>query len=449
MSARALDVLVSTGEPVPGALPPGLLVVAGRTLVERQARQAARAGARRILVLAPALPADVERRLAAIQGLERVEAGRSPVAALEGAAPDSPLLVIEPGVLLDERLLDAVRDSAGSTVLATAGHAIAPGAERLDRESFFAGVLKLPAAEARAALAGHPGWDPVSTLMRHAAPTAQRVALEELPLYSEGRRRDVPLLWAYPANSGAAAAEAAVLSAAQKGCLDWPARFLHPPVENLLVRWLWPTSITPNMVTLATGVLGFAAMAFLALGMFWPGLLLILLIGPLDGVDGKLARTRIEFSKYGDLEHVLDKVLEYGWFLAMGWWFSANGHGLAAWLVAIGICLFAVVEAIQGEYFRRFAGRQLDDWGPFERQVRLVAGRRNTFFWTLLPFGLAGSWWLGFVVLLGYAALTFAIAEWRFLKALAEYARDNSHAVRENFARTAYAFLPGAGTKSS
>lgn len=449
MPRPPLEALLSTGELPPGPVPPGLLPVAGRALIERQARQVARAGAARILVLAPALPEAVERRLTAIPGVALVEAADGLADQLKTAPADSSLLVIEPGALIDDRLLEAVRDAPGPAALAVARVGVAEGAERLDREAFFAGVLKLAPAAAGGVLAEHPGWEPVSTLMRAAAPAATQVIVEQLPTYAERNRRKVPILWAYPATSGTGPAEKAIIDAAQKGCLDWPARFLHPPVENLLVRWLWPTPITPNMVTLATGVLGLAAMVFLALGQFWPGLALILAIGPLDGVDGKLARTRIEFSKYGDLEHVLDKILEYSWFLAMGWWFWSTGHGLAAWLVAGGICLFAILEAIQGEYFRRFAGRQLDDWGPFERRFRLVAGRRNTFFWALIPFGLAGAWWLGFVVLLAYAGLTFVIAEWRFLKALAEYARAHSPNVRENFDRTTYGFLPGAGPGSS
>ncbi len=438
MRSRDVIALVSIGEAAPGAVPPGLITVAGRTLVERQARQAARAGATRILCLAPALPEPAGQRLRGLPGLDLLPSSAELMQALANLQPEAGLLAFEPGALLDERLIEAVRDASAPLGLAVAQEAIPEGAERLDRESFWAGVLKLPSGQAREWLSEHQGWDPIPTLLRSIAPLAQRIRLESLPRYAEGRRRDVPLLWAYPARTGATAAERAILSAAQKGCLDWPARFLHPPVENALVRWLWPTSVTPNMVTLATGVLGLVAMALLAFGLFWPGLILILLIGPLDGVDGKLARTRIEFSRYGDLEHVLDKVLEYGWFLAMGLWFS-QAHGLA----------FALLEAIQGEYFRRFAGRQLDDWGPFERHFRLVAGRRNTFFWALVPFGLAGAWWWGFLFLLGYAALTFMIAEWRFLKALADYARSHSAAVQENFTRTTYAFLPKAGAGGS
>src|SRR3546814_6762738 len=64
----------------------------------------------------------------------------------------------------------------------------------------------------------------------------------------------------------AAACGDALLAQAQKGCLDWPARFIHPPIENMMVRLLLPTPITPNMVTLITAVVGFASIAAFATG---------------------------------------------------------------------------------------------------------------------------------------------------------------------------------------
>src|SRR3546814_9087248 len=72
------------------------------------------------------------------------------------------------------------------------------------------------------------------------------------------------------------------------------------------------------MGTPITCVVGFASFAALATGWLWTGLLLMLFLGPLDGVDGKLARTRLQYSRWGDLEHVADKIVEYGAFIDLG-----------------------------------------------------------------------------------------------------------------------------------
>ncbi|WP_194743834.1 CDP-alcohol phosphatidyltransferase family protein [Thermaurantiacus tibetensis] len=448
-TGSTLTALVSAGDAAAGDLRAGLVEVAGRTVLERQVRQALRAGARRLWVLAPRLPADVARRLLALGPVETVPDAACLAQRLAGEAGE--MLVLEPGVVLDERLVEAVaRAEPGPSVLVFDREPPA-GAERVAGDVHWASVARLPASVAREALEAHAEWEPASTLLRVAlAEGARLLPVSALPRYAEGRRREVPFVWVRPrGDSGRAEAERALLDAAQKGCLDWPARFLHPPVENALVRWLWPTAVTPNMVTLATAVLGLVALLCFANGLLLPGLLLVLAVGPLDGVDGKLARTRVEYSRWGDLEHVLDKILEYGWFAALGGWFAGQGHGLAAWLAAGGIILFALLEAIHGEYFRRLTGRQLDDWGPFERGFRLVAGRRNTFFWTLLPFGLAGLWWEGFLVLLAYAGLTFAVSHARFLVHLEAYACQEAPAIRRNLAATRYAFLPGRGEQGS
>ncbi|MFQ3596656.1 MAG: CDP-alcohol phosphatidyltransferase family protein, partial [Sphingomonadaceae bacterium] len=313
--AKPLTAVLSIGEALAGNRRPGLAIVAGRTLVERQARQALRAGASALLVLAPALPSDVAARLLRLGNVRLVALTPALADALEAVA--GTLLLFEPGVVLDERIVEAVARSPAPA--AAVFRATPPAtAERVGAGHHWASVASMPAAGAAAALRAHPEWEPVGTLNRTAlAMGAHLLEVESLATYSEGRRRDVPLLWQrLVTDADSRSAEAAILSAAQKGCLDWPARFLHPPVENALVRLLWPTAITPNMVTLATAALGLVALFLFAAGMLWPALLLVLMVGPLDGVDGKLARTRIEFSRWGDLEHVMDKILEYGWFLA-------------------------------------------------------------------------------------------------------------------------------------
>ncbi len=436
--------LLMVGESLSGSEPAGLGQVGGISLLERQARMALKAGADRVIVVAPALPADIGARLSEDARLVRVQTADALAAGMSGET--RAVLMLAPGLLADDRLISATLSGGEAPLLAVFAGDPPPAAQRLDAASHWAGLALLPPALVAEVAATLGEWELSGTLVRAACESgAARLPVDQLPLYVANRRREVPMIWAMPvAEAERAAATDALLAAAQKGCLDWPARFIHPPVENALVRLLLPTPVTPNMITVATGVLGAAAIWLFAAGHLWWALAIVLLVGPLDGVDGKLARTRHEYSRWGDLEHVLDKVLEYGWILALAWWFSAS-HGVAAWLAAAGIILFALTEAVSGEFFRRFTGRQLDDWGPFERRFRLVGGRRNTFFWSLLPFAAFGLWWQGFLMILAYAAITFAISHWRLLNAIGAYGRQISDEVRGNFAGTAYDFLPKQG----
>lgn len=372
---------------------PGLRV-AGITVAERQRRQLERAGAVQVCAEGEACPAR------------------------------GPILMIEAGLLIDDRLIAAFLAAArklrtGSRPLMAVGPDGRPG-----------GLAWLPEGSTR------PSWD----LFENAP--CDRFELASVPTYAADRRRDVPLLWDRPrAPADARRAASEILAAAQKGCLDWPARFIHPPIENAFTRLLWPSPITPNMISVLAFALGLLAAWCFATGNLWTGLLIALAVGPIDGIDGKLARTRFEFSKWGDLEHVGDKIVEYAWFGALAY---AIGTGWA-WALAALIVTTALAEALLGEFYRRMTGAQLDDAGSFERKFRLVSGRRNTFFWCLLPFALFGAWGAGFVMIAAYSAANFFVMLARFFIRLAEYGRTHSAAIAANLDATAYGMLDPKG----
>lgn len=416
--------------------PPLPIIVGGISVAERQARQLRRAGAERLYAV------DVVPLTVLPEGVEAVTA-----AALPGLiAREDRVLAIGPGLVIDERAITAVTAAPLPALLvADAGAQPLRGIERLDSLSFAAGVMALPGMMVREVAATLGEWDLGSTLIRAAATnaTTTRIDIASIPLYAWERRRDVPLTWALPQDGSAARAATDVLvAAAQKGCLDWPARFIHPPIENALVRLLAPTAVTPNMVTLASGLVGVAGIVAFAAGWLWTGLIIALIVGPLDGVDGKLARTKVAFSKYGDLEHVLDKVIEYGWFAGLAWYFAGVQGTALPWAIAALIVLPALAEAIQSEVFRRMTGVQLDDYGSLERRIRLFAGRRNTFLWTLVPFAAFDAWFAGFVFLAVYSVVTTGVAQWRFYTRLADYGRDHGATIAANLQASRYDFLP-------
>src|SRR5207247_8162366 len=86
---------------------------------------------------------------------------------------------------------------------------------------------------------------------------------------------------------------------------DIPAWF-HAPIETFLVSRLCKTPITPNQLTLFCNVVAWTVTILLATGHLAWGLGLALIVGVLDGLDGKLARLKLETSKAGKLEHFFD-----------------------------------------------------------------------------------------------------------------------------------------------
>ncbi|API58173.1 hypothetical protein BSL82_01700 [Tardibacter chloracetimidivorans] len=425
--------------------PAGLLPLAGWTVVERQARLAARAGAEHLVICADRASPELNSALARLRG-EGInpEIARNVAEAGDLIQPDCMVVVFAEGLVCDDRLLTRLVEESGAPVLMVREDDGDEGFERIDATARWAGLALLPGTMVREVSRRFGDWDLQSTLLRTAVQSgAARMPWDDVPLYVPNRRREVPLVLEMPRNRAeSAACGDALLAQAQKGCLDWPARFIHPPIENMMVRLLLPTPITPNMVTLITAVVGFASIAAFATGWLWTGLLLMLFLGPLDGVDGKLARTRLQYSRWGDLEHVADKIVEYGAFIALGGYLSSTAGHYGPWVLAGITIAFALAEAVQGEFFNRYTGRQLDDAGVWQRRVRLVAGRRNTFFWLLVPFAVFGAWESGFIAIAVYSAVTFFIAQGFFFSTMRSYALEHLPPVAENFRKSRYAFLP-------
>jgi CDP-diacylglycerol---glycerol-3-phosphate 3-phosphatidyltransferase len=82
-------------------------------------------------------------------------------------------------------------------------------------------------------------------------------------------------------------------------------------VINPVAAFINRIGITPNMLTL-TGLVGnIVAAVFLSQGSFLVGGLIVLLVGPLDALDGALARLRGEPSRFGAfVDSVTDRYSE-------------------------------------------------------------------------------------------------------------------------------------------
>ena len=126
------------------------------------------------------------------------------------------------------------------------------------------------------------------------------------PTYVMALRKHVrPVFFPAPSPDLVGVAERFPRDVAQNGVLDFPG-LLDSPIEDWIVARLCRTSITPNQITFVTMLIGLAVTALFATGHLWWGVALAYAIEVLDGVDGKLARTKVETTAAGDWEHVVD-----------------------------------------------------------------------------------------------------------------------------------------------
>lgn len=233
-------------------------------------------------------------------------------------------------------------------------------------------------------------------LAQYSRDNGHGIMLDDIDIYEANSRCSVPLMFNKITRiQDVPAIEDKIVAMAQKGTLDWPAEYIHPFFEDLAVRKIWNTNITPNEVTFIGAVLGGYLVYLFMTGHFLLALTGAIIVGILDGIDGKLARVKLMTSKIGEHEHTLDKILEYALYGAFGYGLSLQTQDDFPIMVAMVTIAVLFLDMLQGSWFFKKFGRQLDDIGAFERGFRIIGGRRNTHFWTLVPFGIFGFWELG------------------------------------------------------
>ena len=243
-----------------------------------------------------------------------------------------------------------------------------------------------------------------------------RVDAAQQQAYVRSMRRSVrPVFFPAPSAERRPLAERLLRDATQKGVLDFPA-LVHAPIEKWIVMHLCRTRITPNQITLGTGVLGVAVTLLYACGYLWAGVVFALVIGIFDGIDGKLARLKAQTTKLGKKEHDLDYLVETSWWAALAYHFQATGEIRFAYVIFFAFFAFHRLERTAIRAVQRRIGRNLDDFAMFDRLVRVIAGRRNVYTWLFTFFVVIGAPATGYIWVCSWGMASAVIHIFRALQ---------------------------------
>jgi CDP-diacylglycerol--glycerol-3-phosphate 3-phosphatidyltransferase len=120
------------------------------------------------------------------------------------------------------------------------------------------------------------------------------------------------------------------------------------PIVRQLARW----SFTPTLVTVIGLLVNILAGALLAVGRFRIGAAVLLLLGPVDALDGALARYLGQSSKLGAfLDSTFDRLSETALFLGLLWYFQSRSAGVEVILIYL-----AITGSLMVSYIRARAG---------------------------------------------------------------------------------------------
>jgi hypothetical protein len=360
------------------------LPLAGRTVIERQARLAAAAGASPVLILVERMPAALS---AAVDRLRRdhvpVRIVRSAEEAAEAVDPYDRILLVGDGAIAGRSQLARVAAAEGTAVLTVKDGAHGEVYERIDAAERWAGIAGIDGALLRETAAMLRDWDLQSTLLRRALQAGALHLPAEGAVAILDREADLDRL------------ERLIVAGADEAGGGWLARLLAP-LERLGTAFLLGSAASPQILGLGAALLtGLGAAAFYA-HWHWTGLVLLILSTPLEGIARRLGRLRMQEgvgqSWWNHLLELLAAValvvLAYGLAPVWGW-----GMILAAF-AALGFLHALDVER---------AGARI-------RGALFLAERRG-MIWLMLPFAFFGLWHAGIGALAAYAALSFFWAQ--------------------------------------
>ncbi|WP_143301012.1 hypothetical protein, partial [Candidatus Entotheonella palauensis] len=209
--------------PEPCALQP----VAGVTLVERHLRLLRKLDVQEVVVWISGPVAPYEAICARLAKLKLhvvlVSDGQAFSDALS-ASSQADWLLLDGSALVDHRLPKILAEQHGSRI-AVRG-----------TDQMFAGCARLRTTEVqRLADTAHGLSGLLGKLLREGV--AEPIDLMSLPTYVPDMRRDLAYYWQpIRRREDAQHGKRILLQAAQKGTLDWPAKFIHPRIESWIVQ---------------------------------------------------------------------------------------------------------------------------------------------------------------------------------------------------------------------
>ncbi|HTU12754.1 MAG TPA: hypothetical protein VMG08_17830 [Allosphingosinicella sp.] len=362
------------------------LPLAGRTVIERQARLAASAGANPVVIFVERLPAALS---AAVERLRRdrvpVKLVRSVEEAAEAVDPFDRVLLVGDGAIVPAAQQLRLAAEKGPAVLTVPEGAHGELYERIDAQSRWAGLAAIDGSLLRETAGMLRDWDLQSTLLRRTlqagaghveADGAASVAILD-------RDQDLDEL------------ERRIIAGADTANRSW-SDYLLSPIERLLTMMLIGSPLSPQLIGLAAAVLtGLGAVSFYV-GWYWIGLAKLLAAAPLEGIATRLARLRMQAGIRQSWWAYLIPLFTVAAFVILSYrLMPAYGWGM----VLLPFVTLAFLYALSVETgHRRVAGA-------------VALAERRGMILLLVPFALFGLWPAGFIFLCVYAAASFFWAQ--------------------------------------
>jgi phosphatidylglycerophosphate synthase len=215
-----------------------------------------------------------------------------------------------------------------------------------------------------------------------------------------------------------------------KGATDIVTKHVWPLPAFYATRWLAGLGVKPNAVTSIAAIATVLTFYLFLQGYFAWGLVSAWTMTYLDTVDGKLARTTLTSSKWGDIfDHGIDLVHPPFWYAA--WAIGVEKAGIPwtghmFWLL-MGIILggYVVQRLMEGVAIKGL-GLEIHIWRRIDTYFRQITARRNPNLLILTLFALIARPDLGLIVVAAWTAICLVLHGIQLAQAFATKSKSGS-----------------------
>ncbi len=325
----------------------------------------------------------------------------------EAGGSGGPVIVVRADAVLDPPLVAALVSRPGLILIADDGDTPV--------------AAHAPAGEAAAALESIRSGQPVPPL------EACRPADLGVNFWKKLRKRETPYAMILR-DDNRAEVEWRSFMGTYKGATDLVTKRIWPRPAFHVTRWLADTFVTPNMVTTLSAVFVVLAFWLFLQGEYGWGLACAWFMTFLDTVDGKLARTTLKTSTWGDIfDHGIDLIHPPFWYVAWGLGLERAGHPLdeTVWWWTIGVIVagYILQRVIEGMAIK-WLGLEIHIWRRIDTFFREITARRNPNLVILTVFTLFGRPDLGLIAVAVWTGICLLLHAVQIAQAFAEKRRS-------------------------
>jgi hypothetical protein len=381
-------------------------------------------------------------------------------------------LIIEEGVLLDDRILNSILlhkesnenkisnfviSALSPTTFHSKTAAIGTILDYKDKQIIFASAAKIPASVLFENLENLVKLDKFAENINHFAQNkaAEFLDIASIPLFIKKHNREFPVIWLpLSKKNDTDIGTKALIQRAQKTNLEWSVWYLHRPLQNYLCKLLVHSPIKAFHISLFKIILGIFVLYLFSIGQNMGALAGAIIVGILEGLRDKFSTISLEPRKLKKFLFFWNKILPCFWYFAMAYALSKSFtfgdnisfrdnitvggtiFNIAPYIITACFTLFRLADVIQCEFFRRLSTKEIHDMAPLDQKTRRWGGYRNNIIIMLVIFLVLGLWNWSLLAVSVYSIATFFIHQIRIIQHIKIITEASSASFVKNFKNT-------------